>query len=75
MQEIELHILPAEEGGWQVRRVRNDDFKVLGHFVRKRDAQIAARERLIRHGGGTEVIYRVNGEVEERNEVPTRVAA
>jgi hypothetical protein len=75
MKEIELHILPAEEGGWQVRRVRDGGFKVVGQFVRKRDAEIATREHLIRQGGGTEVIYRVNGEIEERNEVPTRVAA
>jgi len=75
LHELEVHVSPADESGWEVRRIQGGGWKVIGRFARKRDAEIAAREHLVAHGGGTVVIYRLTGEIEERDEIPLKATA
>jgi Uncharacterized protein conserved in bacteria (DUF2188) len=54
--------------------VKVSPWKVIGRFARKRNAEIAAREHLA-DTGGTTVIHRLTGEIEERDEIPLKATA
>jgi hypothetical protein len=69
---IEIHVEPLKGGGWVIKSVDTGKWLTKSPFVRKRDAESAAREVLMDKGGGIAVIHRYSGEVEERDTVPAR---
>jgi hypothetical protein len=66
---LELHVKPSEHGGWDVIEPGSDSSNPVGHYPRKRDAEMGAREMLRRQGGGEAVIYRIRGEIQERDTI------
>jgi hypothetical protein len=68
---FEIHVKPSQSGGWDVIDAASGE--ASANYPRKRDAELGARELLRGHGGGEAIIYRLRGDIEERDSVPAAV--
>ena len=66
-RKLRLRVEPVPDGGW-VLLIDHD--RQGGPYPRKRDATLAAREYLKRHGGGELLIKNLSGRLTERDSVP-----